>query len=317
MMTYKQWCAVTSRTDAEKHRYKVKLWKQNVLGTSMVLLPFLGFLCFTLFPMLFSFAISFSKLSSTLISEAEFTAGFSNYQYVLEDLYTWKALRTTVVYSLSVGINLLLAVFLTNTVNKSCVYGKKFWMVLFFLPQVFSGLSISMMWRWLLNDYGLINTVLMNVFGRTEPIHFFTDADYFMPALYMISAWQHGTNIIVLLSAFAGVNKSLQEAARLDGADEFHVFWKITFPQLTPTIYYLLTMNLIVALQEQALFQYLLTTDGGPDLWGLSLTYQMWRRVNINLSYGTSCALSWVIAIFIMLVMKINTWISKLWVSYD
>ena len=314
MMPYKQWCNVTPRTVEQKRAYKMKILKQNLLGTGMVILPFLGFLCFTLFPMLLSFGLSFSNLRSTLISEATFDAGFDNYLYVLKDEYTWKALRTTLVYSLTVFINLAIALFLANVMNKS-IGGKKFWLVIFFLPQVCSSVSTTLMWRWILNENGVLNNILVE-FG-IEPIHFFTDSSWFMIAVFMMSAWQHGTNIVVLLSAFAGINTSLQEAARLDGADEFNVFWRITFPQLTPTIYYLLTMNLIVALQEQGIFQLLNTTGVGPDFWGLTLTYQMYRLINVNYQYGISCALSWIIGIFIMIITAINSKLSEKWVSYD
>lgn len=314
MMTYKQWCAVTPRTVEQKRSYKLKIFKQNVLGTSMVILPFLGFLCFTLFPMLLSFVLSFGHLRSALISEATFDAGLSNYISVLKDEYTWKALRTTLVYSLSVFINLAIAIFLANIMNKHIV-GKKVWLVIFFLPQVFSGVAVTLMWKWILAENGVLNNILVN-FG-VEPINFFTDSSWYMIAIFMMSSWQHGTNIVVLLSAFAGINVTLQEAARLDGANEIHVFWKITFPQLTPTIYYLLTMNLIVALQEQGLFQLLNTTGVGPDFWGLTLTYQMYRLVGVNYQYGLSCALGWLIGIFIMIITAINSKIANKWVSYD
>ena len=314
MMTYKQWSTVAPRTDEQKRAYKMKILKQNVLGTGMVILPFLGFLCFTLFPMAMSFFLSFSNLRSALISEATFDAGIKNYISILKDEYTWKAMRTTLVYSLTVFINLGLSIFLANIMHKS-IAGKRFWLVLFFLPQVCSSVSTTLMWRWILSENGVLNNILGN-FG-IEPIHFFTDSSWYMVAIFIMSSWQHGTNIVVLLSAFAGINVSLQEAARLDGANEFHVFWKITFPQLTPTIYYLLTMNLITALQEQAIFQFLNTTGVGPDFWGLTLTYQMYRLINVNYQYGLSCALSWVIGVFIMIVTAINSKLSKKWVSYD
>ncbi len=313
-MNYKQWCNVTTRTEAQKRAYKKKKLKQNILGTSMVILPFLGFLCFTLFPMVLSFVLSFANLRSAIISEAKFDAGFGNYISVLKDEYTWKAMRTTLVYSLSVVINLSLAVFLGNVTNKK-IHGKKFWLIVFFLPQVCSSVCTTLMWRWILSENGVLNSIIV-LFGA-EPIHFFTDASWYMIAIYFMSAWQHGTNIVVLLSAFAGINVSLQEAARLDGANETQVFWKVTFPQLTPTIFYLFTMNLITALQEQAIFQFLNTTGVGPDFWGLTLTYQMYRLINVNYQYGLSCALSWVIGIFIMIVTKLNFQLSKKWVSYD
>lgn len=306
-MTFRQWRAA-SRT------YKLRVIKRNILGTSMVMLPFLGFLCFTLFPMLLSLFISFSDLRSALISEASFTAGFSNYISILRDEYTWKAMRTTLVYSCTVLINLALVLFLSSLLHKR-VCGKKAWLVLFFLPQVCSSISVTLMWRWILSETGVLNSILA-VFG-IEPIYFFTDASWYMVAIYCISMWTNGTNVVLLLSAFSSVNIALQESARLDGAREIQVFWKITFPQLTPTLFYLLTMNLITALQEQAIFQFLNTTGVGPNFWGLTLTYQMYRLINVNYQYGLSCALSWVICVFILIVIRINFLLSKKWVSYD
>ena len=313
-MTYKQWCAIAPRTDRQKRAYRIKIVKQNVVGTSMVILPFLGFLCFTLFPMALSLVIAFSNLRSALLAEATFDAGFKNFIYIIKDEYTWKAMRTTLVYSLTTFVNLAVAIFLANMMNKH-IYGKKVWFVLYFLPQVCSGVAVAMMWRWVFAENGVLNTFFLSI-GK-QKIDFFTDSRYYMLAIFVMSIWKNGTNIVVLLSAFSAINKSLQEAARLDGADEMHVFWNVTFPQLTPTIFYLLTMNLIASLQEQATFQLINTTATGPNFWGLSLTYQMYRLMNVNVQYGLSCAMSWFIGIFILIVTKINFALSKKWVSYD
>ena len=313
-MRYKQWCEIAPRTEQQKRAYKLKIVKQNVVGTSMVILPFLGFLCFTLFPMLLSLALAFSHLQSALISEATFDAGFKNFIYVIKDEYTWKAMRTTLVYSLTTFLNVAVAVFLASVMNRH-IYGKKFYFVLFFLPQVCSSVAVAMMWRWVFAENGVINA--FRIAGGKTAIDFFTDANYYMFAIFVMSVWKNGTNIVILLSAFSAINKSLQEAARLDGADEMHVFWNVTFPQLTPTIFYLITMNLIASLQEQALFQLINTTATGPNFWGLTLAYQMYRLMNVNLQYGLSCAMSWFIGIFILIVTKVNFALSKKWVSYD
>ena len=313
-MRYKQWCEIAPRTEQQKRAYKLKIVKQNAVGTSMVILPFLGFLCFTLFPMLLSLALAFSHLQSALISEATFDAGFKNFIFVIKDEYTWKAMRTTLVYSLTTFLNVAVAVFLASVMNRH-IYGKKFYFVLFFLPQVCSSVAVAMMWRWVFAENGVINA--FRIAGGKTAIDFFTDANYYMFAIFVMSIWKNGTNIVILLSAFSAINKSLQEAARLDGADEMQVFWNVTFPQLTPTIFYLITMNLIASLQEQALFQLINTTATGPNFWGLTLAYQMYRLMNVNLQYGLSCAMSWFIGIFILIVTKINFALSKKWVSYD
>lgn len=314
-MTYKEWCAIAPRTEEQKRSYRNGLIKQNVLGTAMVILPFLGFLCFTLFPMLLSLVISFSNLQSSNIRLMTFDGvGFKNYIYILKDSWTWYSLRTSCVYSLTTFINIALAVFLANVLNKE-IKGQRLWMVLFFLPQVCSSIAISLMWSFMISEEGVINTLIMNL-GATEPIKFRTDINVYLPTIFFMSAWMHGTNIVVLLSAFASVNKSLQEAARLDGATEMRVFWKITFPQLTPTIFYMLTMNLVAGLQEQAVFDYLNNVPG-PDYFGLSMTLQMYRHKFFHSNFGHSCAMSWLIGFFILGVTRLNFRLSKLWVSYD
>lgn len=315
-MRYKEWCAIRPRTDRQKRAYMKKIVKQNLVGTSMVILPFLGFLCFTLFPMLLSLALAFSNLRSALISEAKFDAGFKNFIFILKDEYTWKAMRTTLVYSLTTFLNVAVALFLARVMNRH-IYGKKFYLVLFFLPQVCSSVAVAMMWRWVFAETGVINA--FRVVQGKPVIDFFTDERYYMLAIYVMSLWKRGTNIVILLSAFSAINQSLEEAARLDGANERQVFWNVTFPQLTPTIFYLITMNLIASFQEQALFQLLNPSAAptGPNFWGLTLTYQMYRLMNVNLQYGLACAMSWFIGIFILIVTRLNFWFGKKWVSYD
>ena len=315
-MRYKEWCAIRPRTDRQKRAYMKKIVKQNLVGTSMVILPFLGFLCFTLFPMLLSLALAFSNLRSALISEAKFDAGFKNFIFILKDEYTWKAMRTTLVYSLTTFLNVAVALFLARVMNRR-IYGKKCYLVLFFLPQLCSSVAVAMMWRWVFAETGVINA--FRVAQGKPVIDFFTDERYYMLAIYVMSLWKRGTNIVILLSAFSAINQSLEEAARLDGANERQVFWNVTFPQLTPTIFYLITMNLIASLQEQALFQLLNPSAAptGPNFWGLTLTYQMYRLMNVNLQYGLACAMSWFIGIFILIVTRLNFWLGKKWVSYD
>lgn len=310
-MRYKQVDLRRHKMTPQEKSYKIRIVKRNLIGTGMVILPFLGFLCFTCFPMLLSFLLSFTKLKSALVSEATFLGWgnlWVNYKYVLTDSYTWKAMRTTLVYSLTVFVNLAISIFLANLMNKE-VRGKNVLYVLYFLPQVCSSVAVSMMWRWMFADTGVINSILGKL--GLERINFFTETRWYMFAILIISIWRSGTNIVVLLSGFTGVNASLQEAGRLDGANERQVFWKITFPQLTPTIFYLLTMNLVAALQEQAIFQLINTTAVGPEFWGLTLTYQMYRLMSVNIEYGLSCAMSWFIGIFILIVTKVNFSLSK------
>lgn len=297
-------------------RKKIRI---NIIGTAMASLPFIGFLCFSLFPMLVSLYVSFTDLYSYNLSQATWT-GFSNYINVFKDEMLGTSVLNTLQWMLTVPITLVLTIIFANAVSKN-IFGTKFARVVFFLPQVCSSVAVTLMWQWMFSEYGVINTVLEN-FGANG-IPWMSHSDYFMWAIVIIGIWKTGTNCIVMEAAFANVDRSLQEAARVDGADDTHVFWKITLPQLTPTIFYVLTMNLLAAMQEQTIMQVLasgLNNGAGPGNKAVTLVYYIYRMAfnyRTTMGMGMSCALSWITALIIMLITKLNFRLSKYWVCYD
>ena len=308
---------VHQRTEEEKKAQKRKILKRNIIGTAMASPPFICFLCFTMFPMLVSLYMSFHELHSYNMNYAIFV-GFDNFGRVFDDPMLYTAIGNTLYYCLSVPINLCFQIFLASTLSKKLV-GGKIAKIIMFMPQVCSGVAVTLMWQWIFEaNYGVINTALAAM--GIPKIGFMIHKDWFMPAVFVISLWSHGTNIVLLESAFVNVNKSLQEAARIDGADERQVFWKITLPALTPTIFYLLTMNLITALQEQTTMQIITTNGVGPSFRALTVVYYIYRMAfthTATMGMGMSCALSWFVALFILLVTRLNFWASRFWVNYD
>jgi sugar transport system (permease) (binding protein dependent transporter) len=305
------------RSDAEKRSRRRKIIRRNVIGTLMASPPFIGFLCFTMIPMILSLGISFTELHSYNLSLAKFT-GFDNYLMVLKSDMLWTSVLNTLYFCLSVPINICASLFLAYILTRKIFFGKLARIILF-IPQVCSTVAVTLMWQWIFEDnYGVINTVLSGV-GLAK-IPFMTDKNWFMPAVLTISLWQNGTNVVLLQAAFVNVNKSLQEAARLDGASERKVFWRVTLPALTPTLFYILTMNLITALQEQTVMQIITTNGVGPGYRALTLVYYIYRMAftyTATMGMGMACALSWIVALLILLITKINFWLSKKWVCYD
>ena len=135
--------------------------------------------------------------------------------------------------------------------------------------------------------------------------------------------WQNGTNIILMQSALANVNKSLQEAARIDGATEMQVFWKITFPGVTPTLFYILIMNFVAASQEMALMSVFLGDPKKGDYMGLTMSWYIYYTSSGGMGnaagygYGFASALSWVYSIALIIITRIGFKISDKWVAYD
>ena len=290
----------------------------NILGTCMAAPPFLAFVLFSLIPMGFSLYISFMDLHTVVLDAAK-PVGFQNYIKVLTDEMTYQSIANTARYCVHVLWDLVVAIFLANLLSSRKIFGKNFVRVVWFLPSVVPAVATTVMWSWIFNEnYGVVNQILTFLgLGKFEP---YTNPDHFLPAVWLLRLWIGGTNIILLQSAFAGVNKSLQEAARLDGATERQVFWKITLPQISPTIFYLLIMNFVAAAQEMATMQVFANSTVGPGGQALTVAYYLQRMIGVELQakgYGMSCALSWIYSIILIAITRIGFRISDKIVSYD
>lgn len=317
---------IFNKNEAAAKAKKRAALRREIVGTLMILAPLVCFIAFTLFPMLISLIVSFNDLHSYNMKYMEFV-GWDNYKKIFaigefSDIVTplslWDSIKNTLLFSLCVPINLISAVFLANIISKK-MPGNKFMRVILFMPQICSGVAVTLMWQWIFEDsFGVINTMLAAV--GLNKVHWLTLPSPFTCAVLIISLWQHGTNVIILESAFLNVNQSTQEAARIDGANEFQVFWKVTFPALTPSIFYLLVMWTIAALQEQTVMQIITTNGVGPGNRAVTLVYYIYRLAFTYTStwgMGIACALSWITAIFIILINRLLFASGKLWVKYD
>lgn len=310
-----------ARNDEAARRKKLLNIRKEITATAIVTPTVIGFCAFTLFPMLFSLVVSFTELHSYNVKYAEWT-GISNYKFLLMvDLRSgWfgTSLKNIAIYILCVPFNLILAIFLANHLAKK-VPGSKFMRVIMFMPQVVSGVAITMVFKWMFQeDFGMINTAL-NAIGLPK-MKWTTDANTFSFGVFLLSVWMNGTNVIVLESGFLNVDKSIQEAARVDGASDMTVFWKITWPALTPTVFYLWTIWFVAGLQEQTVMQIISNNGTGPEDRALTPVYYIWKmafQASASRGFGVACALSWLVAVGIMLLTRLNFFVSKFWVSED
>lgn len=312
---------VLNRNAEATKRKKVANLKKEIIATSIVLPVVIGFCAFTLFPMIFSLVVSFTELHSYNVKYAEWT-GWSNYEFLLTvDLQSgWfgTSLKNIAIYMVCVPFNLVLAIFLANHLSKK-VRGSKFMRVIMFMPQVVSGVAITMVFKWMFQeDFGMINTALSAI--GLPKMKWTTDANTFSLGVFLLSVWMNGTNVIVLESGFLNVDKSIQEAAMVDGASDMVVFWRITLPALTPTIFYLWTIWFVAGLQEQTVMQIISNNGTGPEDRALTPVYYIWKmgfQASASRGFGVACALSWLVALGIMGLTRLNFWVSKFWVSED
>ena len=196
------------------------------------------------------------------------------------------------------------------------IFGLAFRMI-YFVPYVCSVVAVTLRWKYMFNtNYGIINQML----GKTgdNAIDWLGDSDFFTWAVIIMSVWSGmGFGIILYTAALTGVNQSMVEAAKIDGAGAFRTFWNVVLPSISPTSFYLLVMGVIGALQSFAVTN-VLATEGGPNGDGITIVFYLYRRVFSYVgTMGEASASAWILALMIMLVTAFQFWGSKKWVNYD
>ena len=250
--------------------------EKNKLKSWLYLLPailFLGF--FMVYPLIDVFIYSFEE-GYNFASQTYFGVGPYNFSYVLHDVYFLQAVKNTVLMvvitvPLSTGIALLISVVLSSIKPL-----RKLYQTIYFLPYVTNTLAVGLVFMVLFKKTaytdGLVN-LLIKWFGG-EAVDFIDGpywAKMFVMCFYIIWVVMP-FKILLLTSALASVNQSYYNAARVDGTSRFRIFWKITLPMISPTIFYLIITGFIGAFKEYsdavALFGTDLNTAGMNTIVG-------------------------------------------------
>ncbi len=289
--------------------------KEEFTGTFLASIPLIGFIIFGLIPLCIAFAMAFYEIDGYNIFEGTHV-GFDNFKDVATDPTFWEALVNTLRLGISVLFSQVFALIIAYLLYKN-PKGKKAFRVIFFIPYVCSIVAITLMWQYMFNtNYGIINLIL----GRTgdNAIDWLGDSKYFSTAVIIMSVWSGmGYGIILYTAALTNVNRAVIEAARIDGANNIQIFFRIILPAISGTSFYLLVMGVIGALQSFAITN-VLAANGGPNGDGVTVVFWLYRRViEYDNMLGVASAGSWFLAIIIMAITGLQFFVSKKWVSYD
>ena len=296
-----------------------RLGKEEVQSILYANIPLFGFCFFGLIPLLLSLYLCFNSFKGLRLHTAKFVE-WENFSEILQDEMFWQSLGNTAFVLVAAVVALLLSLVISALIATN-VRGAKGFKAIYFVPYVCSLVAITFMWKWIYDyNYGVLNTTLMDWGWIQEPISWLGSAEYYRTAMFVLLVWSStGFNIILLTAALIGVPKELHEAAQIDGAGEFRRFFSITLPLISPTIFYLLIMGLIGALQEFIRFQ-VMTPDGGPEYQGMTVVFYLYRQL-FNASggsdLGVASAMGWIIAVLISAVTILNFSLQRRWVNYD
>lgn len=272
----------------------------------------IGFVVFTVGPLL---ASAYYSLTQWTITRPPEWIGADNYvRMFTRDPLFWQALKVTVLYVLlSLPLKLVFGLALSLLLNMK-LRGMNVYRTVFYIPAVISGVAVALMWMWLLQpDTGVVNTLLSMV-GIQGP-GWFWDPTWALPSVALMGIWSVGGSAIIYLAGLQNIPPHLYEAGMLDGANSWNRFWRITLPLLTPTIFFLLVIELIDAFK--IFTQAFVITKGGPLQATYFYLYYFYEEAFQNFNMGYASALAIVLMVVIMAATLLVNYTSKRWVFYE
>lgn len=284
---------------------------QRFLGYAYLAPYLVGLVIFTAIPFLTSLYLSFT--SYDLMSSPQWT-GLSNYQRLFTRDRTFeKSLSVTLLYVFStVPLKLAFALFIAAILNYKLKFINIF-RTAFYVPSILGGsIAIAVLWRYLFSTEGLVNMAIATLgFG---PVDWFGDPANALFTITLLRCWQFGSAMVIFLAALQSIDKSLYEAASIDGAGKVTTFIFVTLPLLTPVIFFNLVMQMVQAFQE---FNgpYIIT-QGGPLKSTYLLPLYIYEEAFKKFNMGYASAIAWVLFAIIMVLTLVAFWSSKKWVYY-
>ena len=267
------------------------------MGLVFILPALLGTFIFIIIPVFFSFGLSF--MNWDLLNKPEFV-GFENYFDIFTNKLFGKILLNTFVYAISTSIfAVIIPLFLACILN-SKIRGSEFFKVAYFLPFVTPMIVIAIVWQWIFDpNIGILNHLL------NLDINWLYDTHFAMPALIIVSVWKLiGYNMVIFLSGLTLIDRSLFEAAKIDGAGFLSVFKNITVPLLSPTIFFVVVITCISSFQIFDLIY--MMTQGGPLDSTNVLVYAIYKNAFEYFKIGPASAMAYVLFAIIFILTLIQ-----------
>ena len=288
----------------------------NRAGYLFIMPWLLGFLSFTIIPMLTSLYYSFTKFD--MVSSPKII-GFKNYIDIFTiDPKFRQALKITFIYALtSVPLRLAFALLVALLlVQKRKLVG--FYRAVFYIPSVIGGsVAVSVMWLQLFGVNGVLNSFLISlgIIEAGQGIGWTGDPRSALASLVVLAAWQFGSPMLIFLAGLKQIPTSYYEAASIDGAGKWRQFTAITLPILTPIIFFNFIMQMVSGFMMFT--QAFIITNGGPFDSTLVYALYMFQKAFTYFNMGYASALAWVLLIIISSITAIIFKSSSYWVFYE
>ena len=286
-----------------------------------------GFFVFTFLPMIATLFFSFLNLKITdgILSTPDF-AGLQNYMRLLKDPLVWSTGATpgsfwvTLRFGLlALPVGIIVPLILALLMNSPHLKGQSLFRTLFYMPYIVPFVAAIYLWGGMLNpESGWINRTLMYFGMAKENVPLWVnDVNWVYPAYVLMGIWGIGNAMLIMLAGLQGVPTDLYDAAKTDGANGWQTFWNVSFPMISPVIFYNVVLSVV------GLFQYfqvpLVVNQGTGRPGGHTFFYNLYLYKTFftyqDMSYGST--LAWFLFLFVLVVTVILFSTAKYWVHYS
>jgi ABC-type sugar transport system permease subunit len=291
-------------------------WRRARWGYVFIAPWIVGFLIFTAFPMVATFAFTFTNINLTQAEPLKFV-GLKNYETLLADRRVWDSLFVTLKYAvIALPVAVVLPFLVALLLHTRHLRFSGAFRVLFFLPYVVPFVAGVLIWGGMLSaDTGWLNGFL-KLLGIAKPPDWLQDPAWINYGLVIMGIWGIGAGMVVYLAGLKGIPTDLYEAARIDGAGAVATLRHITIPMISPVIFYTIVLGVVEVLQYFLVPLVLKNGTGEPG--GSTLFYNLYLYKNFftfqNMSYGATMA--WVLFAITLVITLILFGTARRWVYY-
>lgn len=296
-----------------KKKMNKAAFKEHCWGLAFVSPAFIGFCIFMAFPIAFAFVASFTNWNG-MKDIADCFVGFDNYIKLFTDAKFWKVLLNTIIYMIGIPVGMILSLIIAVGMNRK-IRGIKILRTMYYVPVVSSLVAVAILWMWVFNyDYGLLNSIIKAVTGAHGP-NWLGDEFWVKISIIIFMVWKGlGGSVILYLSGLQSIPNDYYEAAKIDGANGWHLFRNITIPLVSPVTFYLLITGLIGGFQV-FVEVLVMVPNGGLNYSAATVVFYLYDKAFGSNQMGYGSAMAFLLAILIFIVTAINFKAQDKWVK--
>jgi multiple sugar transport system permease protein len=290
------------------------MWAENGSGYLFLLPWFIGFFGLTIAPIVSSLYLSFTNFD---MLTAPHWVGADNYvRMFTHDPKFYQSMRVTLLFVVfSVPLKLAFALAVALLLNRG-MKGLPLYRAVFYLPSLLgASVAVAVLWRTLFAGDGLVNKGLA-VIGIQGPA-WISNPRYSLWTLIALAVWQFGSPMIIFLAGLRQIPQDVYEAASMEGAGKWRIFWKITLPLLTPVVFFNAIIQTIEGFKSFTPAFIISGGTGNPVNSTLFYTLYLYQEAFAFFRMGYASALAWVLLAIVAIFTGISFLTSRFWVHYD